>query len=61
MAAIARSPATRATALFTPDAIPACSSSTHASTAAVSGATVIDSPKPKISAPGNTLLAYGAW
>ena len=21
----------------------------------------IDSPKPKISAPGNTLLAYGAW
>src|SRR5581483_8127446 len=42
--ATATSPATRATALFTPDAIPASPGPASESTVVVSGATVIDSP-----------------
>ena len=59
-AAIATSPATRAIALFTPDAIPALLSSASASTVAVSGATVIDSPNPNTSSPGSTSVRYSA-
>ena len=43
-AAIVTSADTRAIALLTPEAIPALRSSASASTVAVSGATVIDSP-----------------
>ena len=46
-APMASSPATRAIALLTPEAIPARCSSTEPSTAAVSGATVIESPSAK--------------
>jgi hypothetical protein len=53
-AAIATKPATRDTALFTPDATPACCASAPPSTAAVSGATVTAIPKPKTSTPGST-------
>ena len=55
-AAIATSPATRAIALLTPDAIPALLSSASASTVMVSGATVIDRPRPNTSSPGSTSL-----
>ena len=54
IAAVASSPATRAIALLTAEAIPALPSSASASTAAVSGATVIDSPSEKISSGGST-------
>ena len=56
-AAIASSPATRATALLMPDAIPALCSSASASTVAVSGATVIASPSANTSRPGSTSMA----
>ena len=52
-AAIAIRLATRAIALFTPDAIPALCSSASASTVAVSGATVIASPSAKTIRPGS--------
>ncbi len=51
--AMPSSPATRATALLMPLAMPALLSSTSASTVAVSGATVIDSPTPKITSGGS--------
>ena len=51
-AATATRPATRAIALFIPEAMPAFESSASASTVAVSGATVIDSPSPKSSSAG---------
>ena len=53
VAAMARRPATRATALLTPDAIPAFDSSAPARTVAVSGATVIARPIEKTTRPGN--------
>jgi hypothetical protein len=52
--AIARSPATREIALFTPDAIPALCSSTAFRTVVVSGATVAASPRPKTTSAGST-------
>ncbi len=54
IAAVASRPATRAIALLTAEAIPALPSSASASTAAVSGATVIDSPSEKSSSGGST-------
>ena len=54
IAAVASRLATRAIALLTAEAIPALPSSASASTAAVSGATVIDSPSEKISSGGST-------
>ena len=51
-AAVPSRPATRAIALLTPEAIPACEVSAPASTAAVSGATVIDSPSANTSSAG---------
>ena len=51
-AATASSPATRAMALLTPEAMPALLSSASASTVAVSGATVADSPSAKSSSAG---------
>ena len=55
-AAVQSKPAMRATALLTPEAIPA-SCSAPANTAAVSGATVIDSPSENTTRPGSTSLA----
>ena len=52
MAATASSPATRAIALLMPDAMPAFDSSASASTVAVSGATVSESPSEKSSSAG---------
>ena len=52
-AATASSPATRAMALLTPDAMPALCSSASASTVAVSGATVAESPSEKSSRAGS--------
>ena len=57
IAAIARSPATLATALFTPEAIPALCSSTAFSTVVVKGATVAESPSPKTTRAGRTSVA----
>src|SRR5437016_772636 len=54
--AIAMSPATRATALFTPDATPACWASTAASAVVVSGATRIAMPRPSTTMAGSTLV-----
>ena len=53
-AAIASSPATRATALFTPDATPERFWSASLSTVAVSGATVTARPSPKSVIAGST-------
>ena len=53
-AATASSPATRATALFTPEAMPEWWGGAPASTVAVSGATVSESPSPNTSTPGST-------
>ena len=53
IAAIAIRPATRATALLTPEAIPAFHSSASDSTAAVSGATVEASPSENTSSGGS--------
>jgi hypothetical protein len=58
MAAIAISPATRAIALFSADAMPALRSSASASTVAVSGATTIESPNAKISSAGSRSVQY---
>ena len=44
---MARTPATRATALLIPEAVPARSLSTEVMTVVVSGATVMESPAPK--------------
>src|SRR5581483_6821671 len=52
--AIPSSPATRATALLTPLAMPASFSCTSASTVAVSGATIIDSPTENPSTGGSS-------
>src|ERR1700675_2831732 len=52
--AMASSPATRAMALLTPDAVPAYVSGTAERTAEVSGATVIASPTPNTTTPGRT-------
>ena len=52
--ATASSPATRAMALLTPEAIPAWLSDRAARTAAVSGATVIARPTPKTTTAGST-------
>ena len=53
MAATASRPATRAIALLIPEAMPALDSSASASTVAVSGATVADSPTEKTSSAGS--------
>ena len=58
IAATASSCPVRATALLTPDATPACSSSTAPSAVAVSGATVSDRPSPNTTIPGNTSVQY---
>src|SRR5436190_2306090 len=55
--AIAISPATRATALLTPDAIPALCSSTAFRTVVVSGATVAERPSPNMTSAGSTSVA----
>src|SRR2546423_1256799 len=52
--ATARSPAMRATALLVPDASPARSWLSEARTAAVSGATVTDRPRPNTATAGGT-------
>ena len=52
-ATASREPA-RATALLTPLAMPACSSGAAASTVAVSGAIISESPSPNTIAPGRT-------
>ena len=52
-ATASREPA-RATALLTPLAMPACSSGAAASTVAVSGAIINESPSPNTIAPGRT-------
>ena len=54
--AIASRPATRAMALLTPDAMPACCGSAPPRTVAVSGETVIASPRPNTMTPGSTSL-----
>ena len=59
-AAVASRPATRAIALLTAEAIPALDSSAAASTVAVSGATVIDSPSEKTSSGGSTSATKSA-
>ena len=53
MNATAIRPATRETALFTAEPMPLCAGSTAASTAAVSGDTVMDKPIPKTISPGS--------
>ena len=53
-AATPSSPAARAIALLTPEAMPAFSSSASASTVAVSGATVADSPSENTSSAGSS-------
>ncbi len=53
-AATASSPAKRATALLTPDATPVRASLTPASTAEVSGATVVAIPRPNTITPVRT-------
>ena len=52
--ATAMSPATRATSLFTAEAIPECSAGTADSAVEVSGATLMASPKPNTSTAGST-------
>ena len=52
--AMASRPATRATALLTPLAMPACRSGAAASTVAVNGATVNDRPRPNSDTGGST-------
>ena len=54
--AVASSDATRATALLMPEAMPAFCSSASARIAAVSGATVIDSPSENTTIPGSTSI-----
>ncbi len=54
--AIAISPATRATALFTPDATPACSASTAVIAVVVSGATTIAMPNPSTTTAGKNVV-----
>src|SRR5262245_23910560 len=56
--ATASNPASRATALLTPDATPRSLSSAAASTVDVSGATVAASPRPNTTAAGNTDVQY---
>ena len=56
--AIPSRPATRATALFVPLAIPASCSPTSASTVAVSGATIIERPIEKTSSDGRSSDQY---
>ena len=53
-AAMASRPATLATALLMPDAMPALDSSASDSTVAVSGATVADSPRENSSSGGSS-------
>lgn len=53
IAAIANSPAIRATALLMAEPMPACVSLIEPSIAEVSGATVIESPTPKSMMPGS--------
>src|SRR4029077_20791400 len=55
---IARRPATRATALLTPDATPACRLSTALITVVVSGATVIAMPNPSTTTAGKNVVQY---
>src|SRR5438876_3797099 len=54
--AIASTPATRATALLIPEAVPAWSWSTELITTVVSGATVIAIPKPRTTNPGKNVF-----
>src|SRR5205085_12440344 len=54
--AIARRPATRATALLTPDATPACLGSTALITVVVNGATVIAMPNPSTTTAGKNVV-----
>src|SRR5258705_13992342 len=58
MTAIARRPATLATALFTPDAAPACRGSTALITVVVSGATVTAMPRPSTTTEGKNVAQY---
>ena len=60
MTAIASSPADRATALLTPEAAPTRRSGAAPSTAAVSGDTAQDSPRPSNSTDGKTSVTYDA-
>ena len=55
--ATARSPAARATTLFTAEATPACSAGAAPMAVAVSGATVMASPAPKTRTAGSTYTA----
>ena len=54
--AIATSPATRETALFTPDATPACSAWTAFITVVVNGATTIAIPRPSTATAGKNVV-----
>src|SRR5712691_5124301 len=56
--AIARRPATLATALLTPDAAPACRGSTALITVVVSGATVTAIPNPSMTMAGKNVVQY---
>ena len=56
--AIASRPATRATALLTPDATPACRGSTALITVVVRGATVIAIPNPSTTTAGKNVVQY---
>src|SRR5215470_19069324 len=56
--AIAISPATRATALLTPDATPACCVSTAVIAVVVSGATTIVIPNPSTTTAGKNVVQY---
>ncbi len=64
--AIAMRPAIRETALLTAEPMPLCAGSTAASTAAVSGDTVMDRPTPKTTKPGSICVqksngAFPSW
>src|SRR5882757_4439563 len=59
-AATANRPATRATALLTPDAIPAWASPTDAITVEVNGGTVVVMPSAMMQIAGNTPVQYDA-
>jgi hypothetical protein len=54
--AMPKRPAVRATALFTPDARPVCSTETASITTVVSGATKSAAPQPSSSAAGKNVV-----
>ncbi len=53
---MASNPATRETALFIPDALPACSAGAEFMTVVVSGATNVEVPSPSSSTAGKNVL-----